>query len=230
MDIIDCERDSCANNGTCIELMNGFACQCLPDFDGPRCQYSRTKSDNYCKKKCLNQGKCIVINNSEKCLCSGKYFGSKCEYTRSNNTLPFVRKCSVLKFRKNHDEGACLAIGLTSLFDVHCQCEYDKENRNLVHCQIIPSPYSSKRVCLCRDEFRELFIRFLCLLLAQKCSFKKALIPATLSTLYELVNIHVCPVNWQILDQYENTQEIVNNVHTTQCQLPSNEIIQQQEK
>ncbi len=43
--------------------------------------------------------------------------------------------------------------------------------------------------------------------------------PATLTTLYEPIIIHVCPVNWQILDQYENTQEMVYNVHITQCQL-----------
>lgn len=144
MDIIDCERGSCANNGTCIELMNGFACQCLPDFDGLRCQNSRMKSDDHCKKKCLNQGKCIVINNTEKCLCSSKYYGSRCEYTRNNNTLPFIRKCSILKYRKNHHEGTCLAIGLTPLFDVYCKCHNDGENKNVVNCQITPSPYSSE--------------------------------------------------------------------------------------
>jgi hypothetical protein len=33
------------------------------------------------------------------------------------------------------------------------------------------------------------------------------------------ISIHVCPVNWQILDQYENTQETVNSVHITHCKL-----------
>ncbi len=144
MDIIDCDSESCLNNGICIELMNGFACQCLPDFDGSRCQYRRTTNGNHCKKKCLNNGKCIVINNTEKCLCSSKYFGSKCEYIRNNNSLPSIRKCSLLKYRKNPNEATCLAIGLTPLFDVHCECHHDVENKQFVNCQITPSPYSSK--------------------------------------------------------------------------------------
>jgi hypothetical protein len=144
MDIIDCDSESCLNNGTCIELMNGFACQCLPDFDGSRCQYRRTINDNHCKKKCFNNGKCIVINNTEKCLCLPKYVGSKCEYKRSNNSVSSIRKCPLLKYRKNHLEAKCLAIGLTPLFDVHCECHYDGETKQYVNCQITPSPYSSK--------------------------------------------------------------------------------------
>lgn len=144
MDIIDCDRNSCTNNGTCIELMNGFACQCLPDFDGSRCQYRRTINDNHCKIQCVNNGKCIVINNREKCLCPTKYYGRKCEYIRKNTSLPSIRRCSVLKFRNNHNEGKCLAIGLTPSFDVYCQCQYDNQDKHLVNCHITPTPYSSK--------------------------------------------------------------------------------------
>jgi len=145
MDIIDCDIESCFNNGACIELMNGFACQCLPDFDGPRCQNRRTINDNYCKKKCLNNGKCIVINNTEKCLCLSKYSGSHCEYIRNNNTSSSsIRKCSLLKYRNSNNEATCLAIGLTPLFDVYCECRYDTENKHFVNCQITPTPYSRK--------------------------------------------------------------------------------------
>ena len=56
------------------------------------------------------------------------------------------------------------------------------------------------------------------------------MIPGKLSTLHELITIDVCPVNWQILDQYENTQEFINNVHTTQCLLPGNNVIEQTDK
>ena len=142
MDVIDCDSKSCLNDGTCIELMNGFACQCLPDFVGSRCQYRRTLNDNYCKKKCSSNGKCIVINNTEKCLCSPKHYGPKCEYPRYNTST--IRKCSSIKYRKNHNEAACLAIDLTRLFDVHCECRYDGESKQFVNCQITPSPYSSK--------------------------------------------------------------------------------------
>ena len=143
MDIIDCDLDACLNNGTCIELINGFACQCLPDFNGPRCQYRQRKNENSCKKKCLNQGKCIVMNNREKCLCSSKYSGLNCEFIR-NNTLPATRKCSVLKFHNQKHTGTCLAIGLTPLSDVHCECHYNIKKENTVDCQITPTAYSGK--------------------------------------------------------------------------------------
>jgi hypothetical protein len=141
MDITDCDTESCLNNGTCIELVNGFACQCLTDFNGPRCQYRRAINDNHCKKKCFNNGKCVVINNTERCLCLSRYSGSDCN---NSHSLPTVRKCSLLRFRNNRNDGRCLAIGLTPLFDVHCKCHYDDENKQFMNCQIIPSPYSSE--------------------------------------------------------------------------------------
>jgi Notch-like protein len=144
MDIIDCDSESCSNNGTCIELMNGFACQCLPNFDGSRCQYRRTKNDNHCKKICLNNGKCVLINNRERCSCLSKYYGSQCEHIRDNNSLSSIPKCSLLKFRNSNNKATCLAIGLTPLFDVHCECHHDDVNKQFVDCQITPTPYSSK--------------------------------------------------------------------------------------
>jgi hypothetical protein len=131
-------------SGTCLELVNGFACQCLPNFDGPRCQHHSTINDNHCKKQCLNNGKCIVINNTEKCSCASKYYGTHCEYIRDNNSLSAIRKCSLLKFRNSHNKATCIAIGLTPLFDVHCECRYEEEHRHFVNCQITPTPYSSK--------------------------------------------------------------------------------------
>ncbi|CAF1071232.1 unnamed protein product [Adineta steineri] len=197
-DIEDCDNESCMNNGTCIELVNGFACHCLPDFDGSRCQHRRTKHDNHCKKTCYNNGKCVLLNNKEKCSCLTNYYGSECEYTTHNNTSSAIRKCSLLKYRNSHNEATCLAIGLTPSFSVDCTCHYDHENKNMAICQITPSPY-----------------------LNEKCTFKKAISLSPLSTLYNKISIHVCPINWQILDQYENTQEKVNSVHITECQLES---------
>lgn len=146
MDIIDCDTESCLNNGTCIELVNGFACQCLPNLYGPRCEYHRTvNSNNYCTTKCLNNGKCVVINSREQCLCQAKYYGSACEYQRSNhqNSLSSISRCSLLTFRNNHREGKCLAIGLIRLFNIYCECHYENKNENFVNCQITPSPFAS---------------------------------------------------------------------------------------
>ena len=160
MDIIDCDSKSCLNNGTCIELMNGFACRCLPDFDGPRCQHRRKKTDNFCQKTCFNQGKCIVSNNQEQCLCLPHYFGSQCEFIQSNNTNQIsIRKCSILRVRNNRNVGTCLAISLTPLFDVLCECQYDIDNRDRIHCQLTPTAYSSK-IILSMKKWSNVFFLF----------------------------------------------------------------------
>ncbi|UJR13805.1 hypothetical protein I4U23_000816 [Adineta vaga] len=198
-DIKDCEKDACLNNGTCIELVNGFDCRCPSNFDGSRCQYHRTNSDNLCRKKCLNYGKCIVLKQTEKCACSSAYYGSECEHTYNDkHNLSSIRKCSLLKLRNSHDDSKCLAIDLTPLFDVHCECQWSDKQRNIATCQITPSPYSN-----------------------QKCSFKKPVTIPLFSTLPDPIHIPVCPVNWEILDQYEKIQEKVNTVHIARCHLYS---------
>ncbi|CAF2568768.1 unnamed protein product [Rotaria sp. Silwood2] len=216
VDIIDCDTEACLNEGTCIELINGFACQCLPNYDGPRCQYRRrTINNNHCKKKCLNNGKCMVIDNIEKCLCLSKYYGSECENLRDNNSLSSIRKCSVLKFRNNHKEGKCFAIGLTPFFDVHCECYYEDKNKKSVNCQITSSPYA-KETCSFKKNLHSLFPSKI------YANPTKPISLSILSISSDPITIQVCPVNWQILDQYEHIQEIASNVNTTRCELLEN--------
>ncbi len=33
----NCEAGSCLNNATCVDLVNGFLCLCVPAFEGPDC-------------------------------------------------------------------------------------------------------------------------------------------------------------------------------------------------
>ncbi|CAF0775182.1 unnamed protein product [Adineta ricciae] len=198
-DIQDCGVDSCLNNSTCIELVNGFACQCSPNFYGSRCQYYRREYENFCTKKCLNNGKCIVINSIERCSCLPTYFGAQCEHKRSRNQgAPLTQKCSLLKRRSDHDETTCIAIALTPIFDVHCECHWSLKSQNRATCQITPSPYS-----------------------IQKCSFNTSVTMQLSSTLPEPIQILVCPINWEILDQYKTTEEKLNSVYMARCQLYS---------
>lgn len=42
LEIDECASSPCANNGTCIDLEDGFLCHCLPEWNGPFC--TKTKS------------------------------------------------------------------------------------------------------------------------------------------------------------------------------------------
>lgn len=39
-DINDCQPDSCENNGTCIDLVNDYRCDCVAGFNGTICENS----------------------------------------------------------------------------------------------------------------------------------------------------------------------------------------------
>ncbi|CAM4801778.1 unnamed protein product [Rotaria magnacalcarata] len=196
LDIIDCDTESCLNDGTCIELRNGFACQCLPTFDGPRCQYRRVKNRYHCKKTCLNSGTCVVTNNIQECLCLSQYYGSECQHRRDyNSSLSSIKSCSVLKFRNGHTEEKCLAIGLTLFSHVDCTCHYDGSNKKSAICHVKPSFYT------------------------KACSFRQTINLSISSKSPDPIAIYICSINWQTFDQDESIHDIVINVNITQCHL-----------
>ena len=61
--IDDCQADSCANGGTCIDGINEFSCQCTKFWNGDRCQNDINECDS---SPCQNGGKCInTVGSSE---------------------------------------------------------------------------------------------------------------------------------------------------------------------
>lgn len=40
-DINDCQPDFCENNGTCIDLVNDYRCDCVAGFNGTICENSK---------------------------------------------------------------------------------------------------------------------------------------------------------------------------------------------
>ena len=40
-DINDCSSNTCLNGATCIDQVNGYACNCQPGYQGVHCQTSR---------------------------------------------------------------------------------------------------------------------------------------------------------------------------------------------
>ncbi len=75
--------DSCVNNGTCIDLVHDYRCQCLPGFTGRMCQYDlRQCSDTVCR----NFGTCFLgFDGYAQCNCNQIYTGLFCETRKKKN-------------------------------------------------------------------------------------------------------------------------------------------------
>ncbi|CAF0725118.1 unnamed protein product [Didymodactylos carnosus] len=134
IDIKDCEQEACLNGGTCIELVNGFSCQCSQWYYGFRCQYAISLIHFPCLSyKCLNGGTCVMVNDEPKCLCNNQYDGLKCEHY-----LNQPKSCNVLQC---YNGGTCIAVGMPPLFDLYCLC---KKNHQGAKCELNATPYSGK--------------------------------------------------------------------------------------
>lgn len=45
-DIDECNSDPCLHNGTCIDIINGYSCQCKNDSRGDNCEICEYKCSN----------------------------------------------------------------------------------------------------------------------------------------------------------------------------------------
>ncbi len=68
----------CANGASCIDLVNGFMCQCSPGWSGSRCF---TDIDECASNPCLEPGtdRCFNLVNSFNCTCNPGYSGVACQ-------------------------------------------------------------------------------------------------------------------------------------------------------
>jgi len=73
------------NNGTCIDLVHDYRCQCLPGFTGRMCQYDlRQCSDTICR----NFGTCFLgFDGYAQCNCNQIYTGLFCETRKKKNQI-----------------------------------------------------------------------------------------------------------------------------------------------
>lgn len=72
INIDDCLPNPCENNGTCIDLIDSFKCNCTEGFKGDTCSDLFDPCD---QDPCLNDGSCSSLNGIVECNCKeGKCF------------------------------------------------------------------------------------------------------------------------------------------------------------
>lgn len=55
----ECESNPCQNNGTCIDMTNGYLCSCIPGFAGDHCEVDIAVCNSSEEVRCYNGGQCI---------------------------------------------------------------------------------------------------------------------------------------------------------------------------
>lgn len=87
-DVNDCLPSSCLNSGRCIDLTNGFECQCVSGFDGKICQIN---IDECVSNNCMNNAMCIDGQNGYVCSCKPGFTGTLCEIGSCKVFLTYLK-------------------------------------------------------------------------------------------------------------------------------------------
>ncbi|CAL2036730.1 unnamed protein product [Caenorhabditis brenneri] len=125
-----CEKSSCVNNSTCVDLENGYSCICQPGFDGPNCE----RLIGCAPTTCANGGICSVQNGDLMCQCPMGFYGKYCEKRHRINCCknPCMNGGNCLEFGNGNSNGICECVyGFTG---IKCQDKLDivEPKRNLV--------------------------------------------------------------------------------------------------
>lgn len=73
----DCTNNKCANNSTCVDLIQAYRCDCTPGFMGEYCE----KKIPFCTKghdPCENGGRCVDHRTYYSCECPIGFSGLNC--------------------------------------------------------------------------------------------------------------------------------------------------------
>uniref|UniRef100_A0ABM0M578 Fibropellin-1-like n=1 Tax=Saccoglossus kowalevskii TaxID=10224 RepID=A0ABM0M578_SACKO len=76
IDINECASNPCLNNGTCVDGVDSYVCNCVVGYSGDNCQ---TDINECASNPCLNNGTCVDGVNSYVCNCVDGYSGDNCQ-------------------------------------------------------------------------------------------------------------------------------------------------------
>ncbi|PFX16674.1 Neurogenic locus notch-like protein 2, partial [Stylophora pistillata] len=74
-DINYCVSHECRNNGSCVDGISNYTCNCLDGFAGDRCEID---IDNCVNHTCANGGSCVDGVNNYSCSCRAGFTGDRC--------------------------------------------------------------------------------------------------------------------------------------------------------
>jgi hypothetical protein len=60
LELDECISQPCANNGTCMDLENGFFCHCLPEWNGTLCTEPKSGCSLLANSRFLVRIKCFL--------------------------------------------------------------------------------------------------------------------------------------------------------------------------
>ena len=82
VNINECESSPCKHNSQCIDLVDGYYCQCTPGFTGLTCEIDINECEG---NPCKNNALCLDLINKYVCDCTNTGFeGSLCEMNIDN--------------------------------------------------------------------------------------------------------------------------------------------------
>lgn len=76
-DIQECLTMPCMNNGRCIDLEDGFRCECSQAYTGEYCQNDANECE--LSNPCQHEGTCVNTHGSYRCRCKEGWKGRNCE-------------------------------------------------------------------------------------------------------------------------------------------------------
>ena len=96
LEVDHCGSSPCQNNGTCVDDIADFKCECVNGWKGRYCHLQYTHCDS---RTCLNGGTCVEENDSYTCKCTKDWEGSICHLGKENIkllTFPYISGVNIL--------------------------------------------------------------------------------------------------------------------------------------